>query len=435
MSATAIGAVGLIFLFLFLALRMPVAMAMMVVGFFGTISISGLPAALSTLGGEAFEISTTETLIVVPLFILMGNLAGVSGISKDLYAAAYAWLGHYRGGLASATIGGCAGFAALSGSSIASAVTMGRVALPEMKRYKYGDSLATGAVAAGGTLGILIPPSTGMIIYAILTEESIGRLFMAGVFPGLLMTALFILAIYIVTTLRPEMGPKAERASFDVRIKSLGRACVMIGIVLITIGGLFIGIFTPVEASGVGATLTLIVALTKGTLNWRSFRWVILQTMGTSATVFMILIGAFVFIPFMALTEIPANIVSFLTGLDVGRYGILIIILATYIFLGTFLEGLAMLVLTLHITLPVILELGFDPIWFGVMVVIVLEMGLISPPVGVNVFVVKSVAPDVPMGTIFRGIWPFWIAMAVTLAFLMQWPQIALYLPNAMFGT
>ncbi len=435
MTATAIGAVGLVFLFLFLALRMPVALAMMVVGFFGTIAINGLPAAMSTLGGEAFEISTTETLIVVPLFILMGNLAGVSGISKDLYAAAYAWLGHYRGGLASATIGGCAGFAALSGSSIASAVTMGRVALPEMKRYKYGDSLATGAVAAGGTLGILIPPSTGMIIYAILTEESIGRLFMAGVFPGLLMTALFILAIYIVTTLRPEMGPKAEKAPFEVRMASLGRAFVMIGIVLITIGGIFMGIFTPVEASGVGASLTMIVALAKGTLDWRSFRWVILQTMGTSATVFMILIGAFVFIPFMALTEIPANLVSFLTNLDVGRYGILIIILATYIFLGTFLEGLAMLVLTLHITLPVILELGFDPIWFGVMVVIVLEMGLISPPVGVNVFVVKSVAPDVPMGVIFRGIWPFWIAMAATLAFLIQWPQIALYLPNAMFGT
>ena len=435
MSATAIGVLGLFFLFFFLALRMPVAMAMMVVGFFGTISISGLPAALSILGGEAFEISTTETLIVVPLFILMGNLAGVSGISKDLYAAAYAWLGHYRGGLASATIGGCAGFAALSGSSIASAVTMGRVALPEMKRYKYGDSLATGAVAAGGTLGILIPPSTGMIIYAILTEESIGRLFMAGVFPGLLMTALFILAIYVVTTLKPDIGPKAERASLDVRIKSLGRAFVMIGIVLITIGGIFVGVFTPVEASGVGATLTFVVALAKGTLNRHNFRLVVLQTMGTSATVFMILIGAFVFIPFMALTEIPANIVSFLTGLDLGRYGILIIILATYIFLGTFLEGLAMLVLTLHITLPVILELGFDPIWFGVMVVIVLEMGLISPPVGVNVFVVKSVAPDVPMGTIFRGIWPFWIAMAVTLALLIQWPQIALYLPNAMFGT
>ena len=249
------------------------------------------------------------------------------------------------------------------------------------------------------------------------------------------MTALFILAIYIVTTLRPEMGPKAEKAPFEVRIASLGRAFVMIGIVLITIGGIFMGIFTPVEASGVGASLTMIVALAKGTLDWRSLRWVILQTMGTSATVFMILIGAFVFIPFMALTEIPANLVSFLTNLDVGRYGILIIILATYIFLGTVLAGLAMLVLTLHITLPVILELGFDPIWFGVMVVIVLEMGLISPPVGVNVFVVKSVAPDVPMGVIFRGIWPFWIAMAATLAFLIQWPQIALYLPNAMFGT
>ena len=281
---------------------MPVALAMMVVGFSGTIAINGLPAAMSTLGGEAFEISTTETLIVVPLFILMGNLAGVSGISKDLYAAAYAWLGHYRGGLASATIGGCAGFAALSGSSIASAVTMGRVALPEMKRYKYGDSLATGAVAAGG-IGILIPPSTGMIIYAILTEGVHWSAIHGGRISGLLMTALFILAIYIVTTLRPEMGPKAAKAPFRVRMASLGRAFVMIGIVLITIGGIFMGIFTPVEASGVGASLTMIVALAKGTLDWRSFRWVILQTMGTSATVFMILIGAFVLHSILALTN------------------------------------------------------------------------------------------------------------------------------------
>jgi tripartite ATP-independent transporter DctM subunit len=435
MSVTFIGIIGVIALFVLLALRMPVAMTMLVVGFTGTIAINGLPAALSTLGGETFEISATGTFIVIPLFVLMGNLAGVSGMSRDLYDAAYAWVGHFRGGLASATIGGCAGFAALSGSSIASAVTMGRVALPEMKRYNYDDSLATGAVAAGGTLGILIPPSGGMIIYAILTEQSIGRLFMAGVFPGLLLTGLFLVAIYIVTRIRPEIGPPGPRADMRQRFVTARRSIAIVGIVLATIGGIYMGIFTPVEAAGIGAFLTFLMALYRRSLDGPRLRFVLLQTLQTSATVFMILIGAFVFIPFMALTQIPSNIVGFLVGLDVGTMGVLIIILTTYIVLGTFLEGLAMLVLTLHIVFPVIIDLGIDPIWFGIVVVIVLEMGLISPPVGVNVFVVKSVAPDVPMGTIFRGIWPFWIAMAVCLGFLLAFPQIALFLPNTMFGS
>jgi tripartite ATP-independent transporter DctM subunit len=435
MSVTAIGTTGVIALFVLLALRMPVALTMLIVGFVGTIAIIGLPAALSTLGGEAFEITTTATLIVVPLFVPMGNLAGDSGMSKDLYQAAYAWLGHHRGGLASATIGGCAGFAAMSGSSIASAVTMGRVALPEMKRYNYDDSLATGAVAAGGTLGILIPPSTGMIIYAILTEQSIGRLFMAGVLPGLLLTTLFLIAIYLVTKRRPEAGPPGPKADFAHRMATLWRSGAIIGIVMVTIGGIYLGVFTPVEAAGVGAFLTLAMSIYRRTLTWPKMQFVLLQTLQTTATVFMILIGAFVFIPFMALTQIPSNLVGFLVGLDVGQLGVLSIILLTYIVLGTFLEGLAMLVLTLHITFLVIVAMGLDPIWFGVVVVIVLEMGLISPPVGVNVFVVKSVAPDVPMATIFRGIWPFWLAMGVCQIFLVAFPQIALFLPNTMFGS
>ena len=434
MSVTVIGLIGLAALFALLAMRMPVAMTMLIVGFLGTWAINGLPAALSTLGGEAFEISTTGTLIVVPLFVLMGNLAGVSGMSRDLYDAAYAWMGHFRGGLASATIAGCAGFAALSGSSIASAVTMGRVALPQMKRFNYDDSLATGAVAAGGTLGILIPPSTGMIIYAILTEQSIGRLFMAGVFPGLLLTGLFLVAIYLVTRSRPEAGPPGPRASFAERLATLRRSVVIVGIVLVTIGGIYMGVFTPVEAAGVGAFLTMVMAVYRRSLNVAKVRFVLLQTLQTSATVFMILIGAFVFIPFMALTQIPSNIAEFLVNLDVGSQGVLILILVTYVALGTFLEGLAMLVLTLHIVFPTITELGIDPIWFGVVVVITLEMGLISPPVGVNAFVVKSVAPDVPMGTIFRGIWPFWLAMAVCLVILVAFPEIALFLPNTMFN-
>ena len=433
MTPTTIGIIGLAFLFIFLILRMPVAIAMLVVGFIGTWVMNGTTPALTSLSGEAFEIVSFFELSVVPLFVLMGNLAGVSGMSKDLYEAAYKWFGHFRGGLASATIVGCAGFAAMSGSSIAAAVTMGRVALPEMKRFNYGDSLATGAVAAGGTLGILIPPSTGMIIYAILTEQSIGKLFIAGVIPGLLLTSLFLVAIYIVTTLKPELGPAGQKATLSEKVGSLKNAGTIIFIVAITIGGIYFGWFTPVEAAGVGAFLTLTVALLRKNLSWENTKFVVFQTLRTTATVFMILIGAHVFIPFMALSEIPSDLVSFLTSINVGDLGVLIIILVTYVVLGTFLEGLAMLVLTLPIVYPLILELGLSPIWFGVVVVIVLEMGLISPPVGVNVFVVKGIAPDVPMNTIFRGIWPFSFAMGLCLAILVALPELALFLPNTMF--
>ncbi|MBT5428306.1 MAG: TRAP transporter large permease [Rhodospirillaceae bacterium] len=433
MSVTAIGFIGLFTLFALLFLRVPVAMAMLTVGFVGTTAINGYTAALSALGTETFEISVTLTLTVIPLFVLMGNLAGVSGMSRDLFNAAYCWVGHWRGGLASATIAGCAGFAALSGSSIASAITMGRVALPEMKRFKYDDSLATGAVAAGGTLGILIPPSTGLIIYAILTEQSIGRLFMAGIIPGILLTCLFLLAISIITRIKPELGPVGPESTFLAKIKSLKKASTMMIIVVATIGGIYMGVFTPVEAAGVGAMLAFGVALYRKSLDRDKLSFVILQTLQTTATVFMILIGAHVFIPFMALTHIPADMVSFLVNLDVGKTGVIILILVTYIFLGTFLEGLAMLVLTLPVAFEVITQLGMSPIWFGIVVVIVLEMGLISPPVGVNVFVVKSVAQDVPMGKIFRGIWPFWIAMGVCLVILVAFPEIATFLPNTMF--
>ena len=433
MTPELVGAVGLTAFFVLLVLRVPIAMAMMITGFTGIAAINGFPAACTSLGSETFEIASYIELSVIPLFVLMGNLAGLSGMSRDLYNAAYAWTGHHRGGLAGATIIGCAGFAALSGSSFASAVTMGRVALPEMRRFRYDDSLATGCVAAGGTLGFLIPPSSGFVIYAILTEQSIGKLFIAGILPGILLTVLFLLAIAVVTRLRPTAGPAGPRAPLGERWRTLRRAGVFIAIVLVTIGGIYGGVMTPVEASGVGAFLTLIVALVRRSLSIAGFKTVILHTLRTTALTFMILIGAHVFIPFMALSEIPSNLVGFLTGLDVGSLGVLLIVLATYVVLGTFLEGIAMLVLTLPVVFPVILALGYSPIWFGVIVVIVLEMGLISPPVGVNVFVVKGVAPDVPLEKIFKGIWPFWLAMLVCLLILVAFPGIALYLPNTMF--
>jgi tripartite ATP-independent transporter DctM subunit len=431
-SPAVIGILGLLLFFLFLTVEMPIAMAMLITGFGGIALINGPRAALTTLSGESFEIATYLELSVIPLFVFMGNLAGLSGMSRDLYKAAHAWTGHRRGGLAATTIIGCAGFAALSGSSFASAVTMGRVALPEMKRYRYADSLATGCVAAGGTLGFLIPPSSGFVIYAILTEQSIGQLFIAGILPGLLLTGLFLLAIALLTRLHPEIAPAADSVDWSERWRSTRRAGTFIGIVTLTIGGIYAGVITPVEAAGVGAFLTLLVALVRRTLTRGALEAVILHTLRTTALTFMILIGAHVFIPFMALSQIPDTLARLLTGLPLGHTGILLVILGVYIFLGTFLEGIAMLVLTLPVFFPVILAMGYSPIWFGVLVVIVLEMGLISPPVGVNVFVVKGVAPGVSVGTIFRGIWPFWLAMLVCIVILVCFPQIALFLPGKM---
>lgn len=434
MSPTLIGIIGLLGLFTLLALRTPVAIAMIVAGIIGTWVLNGWQASMSILVDESFVIASTYELIVIPLFVLMGNFATVSGMSADLYRAAYAWVGHWRGGLASATIASCAGFAALSGSSVASAVTMGRVSLPEMRRYNYDNRLATGCIAAGGTLGILIPPSTGFVIYAILTEESIGRLFLAGVLPGLLLTVLFMISIYIQTRINPELGPAGPRTNLAGRVKSLVDAAAMIAIVIMVIGGIYGGIFTPTEAAGVGAFLAFLLALIRRKVNYESMSTVLLQTVRTSALAFLILIGAHIFNPFLALTQIPEDLAQLLINLELPRFVIMLILMAAYIVLGTFLEGFAMLVLTLPIVHPLILALGYDPIWFGVVMVIVLEMGLISPPVGVNVFVVKGVAEDVPLRDIFAGIIPFWIAMAVCLVILLVFPQIALFLPNTMIS-
>tara|TARA_B110000116_G_scaffold248372_1_gene241355 strand:- start:40 stop:1110 length:1071 start_codon:yes stop_codon:yes gene_type:complete len=356
-------------------------------------------------------------------------------MSRDLYDAAYAWFGHWRGGLASSTIIGCAGFSALSGSSLASAVTMGRVALPEMQRYKYDDKLATGAIAAGGTLGILIPPSAGFVIYSLLTEESIGRLFMAGVLPGIMLAGLFVLVIVIVTSVKPELGPAAGTSMpMRDRILALGRASWIIGIIFITIGGIYGGVFSATEAAGIGAILSFIVALLRRTITWQSLSGVLMETLRSTATTFLILIGAFVFTPFVALSGIPDALLDLLMQISPNRFVTLTIILVFFVLLGTFLEGFAILVLALPLVQPVLEQLDFNMVWFGVLMVIVLEMGLISPPVGVNVFVVKSIAPSVPLNDIFKGIFPFWIAMGFALLILVLFPDIAMFLPNTMYG-
>ena len=451
MSVLSIGLIGLLIMFILMALRLPVALAMLGVGFFGTVIANvirflsfDMPSelawerswriAFSNLSGETFEAASNYNLLVIPMFILMGSIAGASGMSSDLFRAAYRWMGHMRGGLASATVTACAGFAALSGSSLASAVTMGRVALPAMRKYRYSDSLATGSVAAGGTLGFLIPPSGGMIIYAVLTEQSIGRLFMAGVIPGIMLTLLFIGAIWLTTRRDPAAGPVGERATTAERWKSVAAAFPILMVVVMVIGGMYTGFFTPVEASSVGAFLTFVVAVARRRLSFAGLRDIVLQTMSATATIFLILIGAFVFIPFMSLTEVPQQLVELLVALPIPDYGILVVIVLAYLVLGMFLDTMAMLVLTIPVVIPIAVGLEWDLIWFGIIVVIALEMGMISPPVGINVFIVKSIAPDVPMGKIFRGIWPFWFAMLIMIILLAFFPELALYLPRQVVG-
>ncbi len=432
MTPTVVGLLGLVGLFGLLALRMPVGVAMAVVGTIGFGVLNSWPATMAQLGREPYVIASSYELIVIPLFVLMGNLASISGMSRDLYQAAYSWFGHWRGGLASATIAACAGFAAVSGSSVASAVTMGRVALPEMRHYKYGARLSTGCIAAGGTLGILIPPSTGFVIYAILTEESIGRLFLAGIIPGLLLTALFMVAIYIQCRINPELGPPGPVTPMRKKFTALRKASAMVCIVIITIGGIYIGAFSPTEAAGIGAFLSLILALARRRVTTSAMSDVLLRTVRTTALVFMIIVGAHIFSPFIALTNIPEDLAELLGDQAMPRISALLIILLTYIILGTFLEGFAMLVLTLPIVHPLILALGYDPIWFGIVVVKMCEVCLITPPIGLNCYVVAGVRPDIPLQEVFRGIGPFFIADVITLGVFLAFPEVITWLPDLM---
>ncbi|MGJ3263237.1 MAG: TRAP transporter large permease [Salinarimonas sp.] len=435
MSAAAVGVVGFLGLFALMGLGVPVGVAMLIAGLAGLVALTDPISAAYTLSGQALATASHYELTVLPLFILMGNLASAAGLSKDLYDAAYRWLGARKGGLAGATIVGCAGFAALSGSSIASAVTMGRVAYPNMRRYGYGQKLSTGAIAAGGTLGILIPPSTGFVLYAILTEQSIGRLFMAGVLPGLLLTGLFLVTIAIVVRLRPEEGPSGPASTWAERIASLWRATGIVGIIVVTIGGIYTGVFTPVEASGVGAFLAAVMLVLRGGFTRETLAGCLVDTLRTTGMCFLILIGANVFAPFVSLSGLPGIVANGFVSAELGPYTAILIIVALYAVLGMVIEGLSLMVITLPITFPVVVGLGFDPIWFGVIMVIVLEMGLISPPVGVNCFVVSTIARDAKLETIFAGVMPFWGAMLVCIALLVLFPEIALTLPNAMFAT
>ena len=434
MNEVVAGVGGLIALFVMLALRVPVGMALLAIGFFGIASLSGWKPAMATMTSTAFSMSSNYSLMVIPMFLLMGNIATTSGLSRRLFDAAYAWVGSFRGGLASATVIGCASFAAVSGSSVATAVTIGQVALPEMRRFHYLPTLATGVVAAGGTLGILIPPSAPFVVYALLTDQSIGRLFIAGILPGILLTVMFILTVTIQAWHRPEIAPPGPTIPLAGKLRALGGSSPLIAVILISIGGIYLGIFTPVEASGIGAFLTAAIVLGGRMLKLRQLVPVLVESVRATAMLFMIVIGASVFGPFLSLSHIPTLVGEAMATLNFGVTGTLVMILAVMIVLGTFLETFSMLVIAMPIFFPIIVQLGIDPIWFGVLIVVTVEMGLITPPVGLNVYVIKGLAPDVPMGDIFVGIVPFLFAMLITLSILLAFPAISLWLPNSMFN-
>ncbi len=430
MSVTIIGLIGIACLILLLFSNMPVGFVMAFLGVVGFSYVKGVNAGLSILAKDVFDTFSGYDLTVIPLFIFMGQIAFHSGISKRLYDAVYVFMGHYRGGLAIATIGACAAFSTVSGSTNATAATMAMITLPEMRRYKYDMGLATGTVAAGGSLGILIPPSVIFIIYGILTEQSIGKLFAAGILPGILLAALFILTIYIVVRRNPALAPQGTRATFFQRVLSLSGIIEALIIFILVMGGLFKGIFTPTEAAAVGAFLTLLISVIRRQLSWTHLVQSLMETTKISCMVMTIVAGAVVFGHFMAITQIPFALANWVGALALPKYAVMAVIILMYMVGGCFMDSLAMIMLTVPIFYPVVMDLGFDPIWFGVIIVLVTEMGVVTPPVGVNVYVVHGIAKDVPLETIFKGAFPFMLALFTCIALLLAFPQIATFLPS-----
>ncbi len=432
MSPCAIGLIGLAALILLLFARVPVGFAMAIVGFTGFVQLVNLDAALSLLARDVFSTFSSYGLTVIPLFIFMGQVSFHAGISRRLYDTAYAFIGHRPGGLAMATVGACTAFGAICGSSPATAATMATVALPEMKRYNYSMELGTGAVASGGSLGMLIPPSVVFIVYGIMTEQSIGKLFMAGIIPGLLIASLFCLAIAFSCHRNPELGPPGPPTSRRDKIQSLrgtGETLLLFGLVM---GGLFVGFFTPTEAGAIGALCSIGIALMGRNLTFVKLKTALFETTRTACMVMIIVTGAVIFGHFLAVTRIPFDLAGWVAGLPLPRFIIMMVIIAVYLIGGCFIDALALILLTVPIFYPVTLALNYDPIWFGVIIVLVTQMGVISPPVGINVYVVKGVAPEIPLATIFKGVIPFLIALVAGTILLIAIPQISLFLPGLM---
>jgi C4-dicarboxylate transporter DctM subunit len=468
--------VGLLCMLVLAFLRLPIAFAMGLVGIVGYAYMRDWSwgAAFATAQTKIYETGRNYTLSVVPLFILMGNFVTRAGMSQELYRTAYAFVGHFRGGLAMATICGCAGFGAICGSSIATAATFAKVAYPSMKKFGYSDALATGAIASGGTLGILIPPSTIMVIYGIMTETSIGKLFAAGVLPGILATVLLCLAVQFVTWRDPSAGPRGERLSWKERFATLegfgwfaavGVAVIVavelrwlpsddaavlaalavfglsliykgvtsvVALFVLVMGGIYGGVFTAVEGAGVGAFGAMVFALARKTLSWRALYAALVESARTTSMLFMILIGALMFAEFVNITSMPEDLRNFVSRFQVSPVAVVAVIMIIYVLLGTAMEELSMILLTVPVFFPLVVHLGVDPIWFGILIVVVVEIGLISPPVGMNLFVLNTLLPQVPTRTIFRGVLPFMAIDCVRLAILVAFPIISLYLPSLM---
>ncbi len=419
--------------FLALALvRVPMAFAMAIVGVFGFAYKVNFPAAAAMLAQVTYETGMNYTLSVIPLFILMGNLVVRARMSEELYHAAYTFLSHRRGGLAMSTIVACAGFGAICGSSVATAATFCKVSYPSMRKYGYSDALAAGAICSGGTLGILIPPSVIMVIYGIMTETSIGKLFVGGIVPGVICTVLLCLAVAWITWRDPRAGPAAERSTWDERLKALKSVWAVIVLFAVVIGGIYGGVFTATEGAGIGAGGALVFALLRRVLTRGVLVEVLLESARTTSMLFMIMIGALLFANFINYTTMPGDLKAFVTQFELHPVIVVITISVIYIVLGMAMEELSMILLTVPLFFPVVTGLGYDPIWFGIIIVLVVQIGIISPPVGMNLFVVKSLLPQVSIMTIFRGVMPFTIALIVMLGVMVAFPELATWLPKFM---
>jgi C4-dicarboxylate transporter, DctM subunit len=413
-------------------LRVPMAFAMGIVGFAGFAYKVNFNAAASMLAQITYETGLAYTLSVIPLFILMGNFVVRARMSEELYHAAYTFLGHRRGGLAMSTIVACGGFGAICGSSIATAATFSKVAYPSMRKYGYKDTLASAAIAAGGTLGILIPPSVIMVIYGIMTETNIGKLFIAGILPGIVCVVLLCLAVQWITWRDPAAGPPAARAAWPERIEALKHVWPVVLLFFAVIGGIYGGVFTATEGAGIGAAGAFLFALARRALTWRTLIDVLVESAATTSMIFMILIGALLFANFINYTSMPADLKSFITQFDARPWMVVAAMCVVYVVLGSAMEELSMILLTVPLFFPVVTGLGYDPLWFGVVVVVVVQIGLISPPVGMNIFVVRTLLRHISIGTIFRGVWAFTAAQCILLALLIALPGLATYLPQFM---
>jgi tripartite ATP-independent transporter DctM subunit len=423
---------GLAVMMLLSFLRVPIALAMGLIGFLGLWWMRGVGPAMASATTVVYESGFQYTLSVVPLFILMGNFVTRAGMSKELYRAAYTIVGHLRGGLAMASVMACAGFGAICGSSIATAATMTKVAYPSMRDHGYSDQLAVGAIASGGTLGILIPPSTIMVIYGIMTETSIGKLFAAGALPGLLAVVLLCIAVQYVCWRDPAAGPPAERATWGERLAAIKDVWAVAVLFIVVMGGIYGGVFTATEGAGIGAFGAFCFALARRVLSPKVLFGVLVDSARTTGMLFMILVGALIFANFVNYTSMPADLKAFVSQYQISPITVMAAICIIYVLLGTAMEELSMILLTVPVFFPLVVSLGFDPVWFGIIIVVVVQIGLISPPVGMNMFVVKSMLSGVSTATVFRGVTPFAIAIVTLLGILVAFPSISLFLPKLM---